>query len=245
MYGEGEIRAHIRLAWEICGQADLGRAFNPGANYQSLGVAAVKAMSYQDEYLKYLNEGLYDIVLTDRSLVQFKFDATNPRAHLGYAYYENPFEVLDRDAFLAVGFGISVNEARALVETDPEIASYYDEEDAVSAATVKPCVMPIRYDYSPALYTAGVHPASHVHFGHKSNVRMATGRLMRPTSFMCLIVRQCYPDQWSRFIASDGGAGHCRQVHEHLDEVPAGYWGARDFFETGLDLPRERNRGAR
>src|SRR4051794_40540196 len=101
-YGDGELRAHIAIAWDLAEALGIGEHFNPGTDYRSLGVAQVKALTYEQEYLKYMGEGLWNIVLNDRSLIQFKFDASDPRSHLSYTYYENPFIMLSFPEYVAV-----------------------------------------------------------------------------------------------------------------------------------------------
>src|SRR5213075_2233786 len=88
-YGDGEVRAHIGIAWEICEAVGIGADFNQAT--ESLGVAQLKTLTYAEEYLKYMSEGLWNITLSDRSIIQFKFDANDTRNHLSYSYYENPF----------------------------------------------------------------------------------------------------------------------------------------------------------
>jgi hypothetical protein len=242
MYGEGELRAHVAQAWAICQELELDEFFNPSVSYASLGVSDVKTLTYRDEYTKYIGEGLYDIMLRDRSILQFKFDLEDARSTMSFAFYESPFQILDIDTYVAETFGISLEEASELTGAfDDDYARYVESE-----TTLRADVMPIRYDYSPALYKAGVHPASHVHFGRGNNLRLATGKLMRPSSFMCLVARQCYPDAWDQFLGGrlETAQEHCHQVHERLEEVPREYWHVEDFLETGFDVPRHHARSA-
>jgi hypothetical protein len=95
-------------------------------------------------------------------------------------------------------------------------------------------VTPLRYDYHPDLYTQGRHPASHVHFGHGSNIRIGTDRALKPLSFSLLVLRQYYPDTWARLIRAAETEQLCRNVRTTLDPVPGHYWGAFDKWEMLL-----------
>ncbi len=44
-YGDGDVRAHIAIACDLLDSADIGEYFNPGTSYNSLGIAAVKALT--------------------------------------------------------------------------------------------------------------------------------------------------------------------------------------------------------
>ena len=65
--------------------------------------------------------------------------------------------------------------------------------------TQKSIVTPTRYDYAPHQYVEGRHPASHMHFGYCSEIRVATNRILSPLSFLLFVLRQYYPEYWQRF----------------------------------------------
>jgi hypothetical protein len=236
-YGAGELRTNISLAWKLCEQIGIQEMFNPGASYDAVGAAEAKRLTYVEEYQRYRSTGRWTILLNDGSLLQFKFDERNPRSHLSYVFLESPFEVLTFAEFARLRHrDLDVDRDRQSIEEllRDEYAAYQEAPDAE-----KSHVTPLRYDYSPELYTSGRHPASHLHIGHQSEIRIATGRLLKPTSFVCLIARQCYPRAWEAFLRSNEDAPrHCRQVHEELTPVSATYFQTFDLLETGFDLPR-------
>ena len=237
MYGDGELRAHIEIAWEIFEALEIGDSYNPGVSYRSSGVSQVKNLTYKEEYLKCLQDGLWTMLLSDKSIVQFDFDSRNSSSHLRYAYYDNPFFVMPFKDFVSakrVIFDVPDLPDEAF---ESDYAIYLDDPDQWEA---REHVTPIRYDYAPKEYTPGCHPASHVHFGHRSSVRIATGRLLKPSSFACLIARQCYPTAWQdyRKSAEENLSKYCKHVHANLDSVPTRFFNLHDFEEMGLDLSR-------
>lgn len=99
----------------------------------------------------------------------------------------------------------------------------------------KESVTPIRYDYRPQHYEEGRHPASHVHFGHMNNIRLATERVLeRPLSFFLLVIRQYYPDDWVNLLQHAEAGNWCKNVRDDLGNVSTEYWRPLDQLEMIL-----------
>jgi len=107
-------------------------------------------------------------------------------------------------------------------------------EEYLSTCKIKETFTPIRYDFAPSLYTEGRHPASHIHFGHQNEIRVGTKHILRPLSFLLLIIRQHYPNAWQRLIQHEEAVSWCRNVREHLDVIHDVYWNVMDEWEMIL-----------
>ena len=109
-----------------------------------------------------------------------------------------------------------------------------DYENQLLDSKLKEAVTPIRYDYSPSQYNQGLHPASHVHFGHMSRVRIATKKALNPISFVCLVLRQCYPEYWRSLLQESAAHIWCRNVRDNLVDIDNQFWNPMDDHEMIL-----------
>ena len=98
----------------------------------------------------------------------------------------------------------------------------------------KAIVTPIRYDYKALDYKAGIHPASHIHFGFDNHIRVGTCRIMNPISFTFFIIRQRYPQKWLRLIEKYDAGSLRNNVRESLQAIHQKYHGVEDQFEIGM-----------
>ena len=98
---------------------------------------------------------------------------------------------------------------------------------------LRPHVTPIRYDWRPELYREGAHPASHLHLGHETGLRLAVDALLTPIQFILFVLRHFYVDVWE---------GKACEIPEVLNEVISisdedvvqEYRKGRDFLELRL-----------
>ena len=152
----------------------------------------------------------FNFQLTDNSLIQFHLISVRPLS-VSYSYLECPFDSLTyRDYLLQAGFDLE--------EVGESFRSDY--EQYLTACGLKETVTPIRYDFEPAAYSEGLHPASHVHFGHINDIRVGTQRILKPISFILFILRQIYPRTWEQFHRlpdADQIAKHVRNSLSHID----------------------------
>jgi hypothetical protein len=225
--GRGRFAAQLNTIDNILRfmELDMDRVRSP--NYDGLTVSAFHGLSYLQTWEKCIREGMYDFHLDDGGLFQFCVEGFSP-FEARYSYYECPYRCLSYRDFVRKQLGLDPRLAGDLFMT--EYALY------VPTCSQKDSVTPIRYDYKPAHYVEGRHPASHVHFGHMNNVRVATRRVLaRPLSFFLLIIRQHYPDCWSTLLTHAQANNWCRNVREHLQNVDAQYWRAHDQLEMALE----------
>ena len=205
--------------------------------YKNYAASFFRGKSYRDIWQFSFDENLYDFLLDDDSILQFRYDKVS-RLIVSYSYLNSPFrKLLSFEEF----YNDRLREIDRLRETD-EIKEEPDEYSILreyefyieTNTLVKEHVSPIRYDYDHKLYVKGRHPASHIHFGHGNNIRVATQRILRPMSFILFILRQCYPDSWTNFLFKDEAETLCRNVREHPDQVHDDYWNELDEREMFL-----------
>ncbi len=158
----------------------------PSHSSRSTIEAIRKASTYEEEYLAYKNAQAFDLILEDDSLLFFRY-AENSQTKLSYGYLQNPYNVISYDDFVQEYGSESVDQV--------EIDGLYEEY--LEQPSLRNYAMPVRYDWSPNLYKEGMHPASHFHFGFRTDVRLSIDALLRPTHFILFILRQFYLAQWS------------------------------------------------
>lgn len=200
---------------------------NKFPNYQYLGISRFRNVSYRRIWETCYKEELYDFILSDQSILQFRAEFVPENFH--YAYYEAPHHGLSYEDFLVQDSGFPPDE---LVEIGDSFRPEY--ETALATAKLKEMASPIRYDFEPALYFEGIHPASHVHIGHANNIRIATKKLLRPISFLLFILRQMYPEKWREFWKIDEDLLIRRNVRTNLDDLTSAYWNSQDEWEMVL-----------
>jgi hypothetical protein len=216
--------AQLNTAWDLLNDLSIGSERNWSPDYAGLGASAFRHLSYLDVWKKCVNETFYDFQLSDNSLLQFRVPSYSP-LELSYVYYECPYECLAYEEFVQE-LGFAYEDVHD--ELKPEYGDY------VTTCDAKDTVTPIRYDLSPALYRAGGHPASHIHFGHNSDIRVGTRRILRPLSFVLFVLRQCYSKTWQRLLARSDAEILCRNVKQNLTDVPREYWDVLDEREMTL-----------
>jgi hypothetical protein len=223
----GQFNIQVNVAWDILKKLDLNEArvyhptypTNPGSVFRPLG--------YVETWRRCFREDHYDFQLKDDSLIQFRVESFNP-LRMSYVYYECPYsQNISFYEFLQNSFDIEDGEYRQYQKKD-------FEEEYYSCLDAKEVYTPIRYDYSPDMYTEGLHPASHIHFGHKSNIRVGTKKILLPISFLCFIIRQVYPVKWQKFIDIPESELLIRNVRDNLTDVEPNYWNRLDSWEMCL-----------
>jgi hypothetical protein len=177
-----------------------------------------RGKSYKETWEIIYREQFYNFRLIDDSLMQFRLDSTSPLS-VHYSYYECPF--VPR---------ISLEE----FEEYHPMATDYDDNRLIQDyenyldATNKDSITPIRYDFDPDLYKPCLHPASHLHFGHENSIRIGTRKILRPFSFLLLVIRQVYPDYWTNLLELKDANELCRNLRETLDDVRNEFWNSQD-----------------
>jgi hypothetical protein len=220
----GHFSAQLNEIERILSEADLLNRRNHAPAYSRYSASDFRQLSYRAIWEKCLDEGVFDFVLSDGSLLQFRA-VFNPLL-ANYTFYDCPLTPL-----------VSLDEFRDQeVSARGEAASEYEilRDYELLSPSPKDAVLPLRYDYAPRMYTEGRHPASHVHFGHSTQVRVGTTIILRPVSFVLFVLRQMFPDKWDQLCQSPKATVLCRNVRETLDPVNADYLRPRDHLEMYL-----------
>jgi hypothetical protein len=171
-------------------------------------------------------------MLNDNSLIQLQAFDFNP-FEVSYSYLECPYQAISYVEFI-----------EQILDEDPDLLMQesYDDisvthslyEDFLLTQGMKETVTPIRYDWAPNSYIQGLHPASHVHFGFNNDIRLGTRYILRPISFVLLIIRQCYKLKWKELVNSDEALDWCENVRNNLKRVDDDYFNRLDEFEMML-----------
>lgn len=222
-------RAKVKQAGEVLSAVGLLAHANPWPPVYAGMAKDVRKQPYRKEWEHYESKSLFDFKLTDGSLFQFK-DAPEAHTERSFCFYESPLAVDDFETFVVTTYDVTINELGELIEGAEE-----DYEAYLSSADLKRAIAAIRYDHSPPLYREGCHPASHVHVGHGNEVRIGTRRVMNPVSFTLFVVRQVYPNHWTRLLDLDIAAEHVKHVRQSLDAIDSTFQGTRDMWELYLE----------
>lgn len=224
---QGLFEAQLNEVELILRRLRLLKERNRFPSYNNVAIDEFRRLDYASVWSKCYKEQLYDFVLVDFALIQFRYGAA--RTGVSFNYYETPFEALSYQDYLVNEIGFQPEELDEIGDSLRD-----DYEQALHDGDFKRAFTPVRYDYAPEDYTEGRHPAAHVHFGFGSNIRVCTVKLLRPLSFFLFVLRQHYPDQWVEFSNHADSAILVRQVREALDDVDEGFFQERDHWEMKL-----------
>ncbi len=181
-------------------------------------------LTYADIWKKCYLEKIFDFLLTDYSVIQLRCINFKP-LEVSYSFIECPYiPIFPLEEFID-----------QQMITDEESSEYDVIRDyELFLPELKESVTPIRYDYAPLLYNEGHHPASHIHFGYKNEIRVGTKNILKPLSFVLFIIRQHYPEKWRKFTLQNDAEQLCRNISQNLDLVDDEYWGLIDKWEMIL-----------
>ena len=222
----GQFRTQVDTAWAIIRRLELAedRVFYPP--YPENPAPLFRQLTYLETWKLCFREQYYDFQLKDDSLIQFRVESFNPLC-MSYVYYECPLTP-------AISFDDFLRDYMGVDDWDNQRYLRRDFDDYYNLSNIKEVVTPIRYDYSPRLYTEGLHPASHLHLGHKSNIRVGTKKILLPISFLCFVLRQAYPMHWQRFVEIPDATLWIRNIRDNLDDVSEDFWNPLDQWEMTL-----------
>lgn len=148
---------------------------------------------YVTAYKKIIDVFDYDFLLFDESILQFAYATDSQGKQLiRYAYYQCPFEYISYEEYLS-NIGFFYEEVSDIFQAE------YEQE--LSEASMKENFMHIRYDCSEDDYELAVHPASHLHIGHLSSIRIPIQMIITPYIFTLFVLKQCYYRDWKCLIA--------------------------------------------
>lgn len=225
MMKRGVFASQMNEAERLFKNVHLLKERNQSIKYASYSASEFRRLTYLATWEKCYKERIYDFLLLDDSLIQLRGTSFSP-LNVSYAYYECPYKA-------TASVDDYMQQERLLRECDVDEYELLREYEFLRPE-IKDAVTPLRYDYSPDQYESGIHPASHVHFGHGSRIRVGTRRILRPLSFALLVIRQCYPDEWREVINQATAHTLCRNVSESLDEVDSAFRQKADTWELTL-----------
>lgn len=178
-----------------------------------------------------LDDEWYDCRLIDSSLLQFRrWDQK-----LSYSYLESPYEAMTFDEYASERMDENWQMLPAEVRQSLELDLRGGYELYLQSDLAERHTTPLRYDYEPALYRVGIHPAGHIHFGLNNEIRLCTKRILSPLSFTLFVMRQCYPKHWEILLQTRQDDPIFREVREKLTAVPGKFMQALDHCEHQLD----------
>src|SRR5688572_20914566 len=105
----GLFRAQIAQSYAVLRGVGLGRETNRFVTYPRGLAADVRHVSYLEEYRYYTANRLFDISLTDGSLMQFKPPQERENDY-SFCYYQTPLETRSYEEFVREVFGDLVGE---------------------------------------------------------------------------------------------------------------------------------------
>ena len=185
---------------------------------------APRALDYEAEWAATYRARAFDFLLNDSSLFQFS-RGDEDQAYLRYAYLQCPFGGGSYEEFLAE------RGLRYEAVGDGMVADF---EAVTSAAAPRRSPIYLRYDYDPSLYRRGVHPASHIHVGYGTEIRVNSTRILTPRSFLLFVIRQAYPAVWSRLLLARGAKALEGPARMGLHLVPTEFDELEDRAELRL-----------
>lgn len=221
---EGLFKAQLNEGWLLLCSLGLDGYRNHFPRYPDNPGALFRRMTYHHTWEMCFAKMFYDFQLFDNSLIQFRI-VNGATPSYNYSYYECPYSSMTYNEFLGTldaSYDESGDEFRQ------------DYEAYLSSCDLKDAVTPIRYDYNPGQYVEGRHPASHLHLGFFSNIRLSTKKILKPLSFLLLIIRQCYPEVWSRIHERTNADILCRNIRISLEDVSNDYCNPLDLNEMIL-----------
>lgn len=145
---------------------------------------------YHEVYQLAMENGDYDFILIDDSILQFSCDNYNYHTNIGrirYAYYQNPRIYPTYDEFLITN---------GLIPVECGDMFYEDYNQYIFEADLSKKITTVRYDYNYKDYNPPYHPISHLHIGHNNDVRIAIKRVLFPIKFTSFVVRNVYINKW-------------------------------------------------
>lgn len=185
-------------------------------------VFVLRQLDYIGQWRASLQNGWYHVLLADHSMLAF----TQLGPNLSLSYLPCPIEVPTFDAFLA-NMGV-----RPTLRNKAEYADAY--QLAFDTAPIRDAFTPIRYDLDRGAYRRCVHPSAHLHIGLDNEIRLATRRELTPVAFTLFVIRQAYPENWSRLMGFHENLKLQRRVRDDLLPVTENHWNDEDEFQTYL-----------
>jgi len=196
-----------------------------------LDIASVaKYKNYHEIWRLLLEESVFRILLKDYSLFTFENHPKESKSNnlISMSYYECPFKFVDIESYIVGELGedyLGFKDEPSIIEEYKQ--SLYESESIESQVT-------FRYDYAPMDYESGRHPASHMHIGFNSQIRIGCERILNPVSFVAFVIRQQYPDIWKSVVLASCISLCKSSIRDSIPVVLAKFKSASDSLEMYL-----------
>lgn len=151
--------------------------------------AVYRKKNYVENWKSLISDNIYTFLLTDNSIFNFKFDSA--LKSISFTFFECPYNCQTYKEYLDEN-GLSDHEGEKVFE------DYY--EVYLFQCALKENPLMIRYDLDYNSYSVGTHPVSHIHIGHKNQIRVGIDKVLHPKSFVNFILRQHYPSTWKQIL---------------------------------------------
>lgn len=152
-----------------------------------------RQLTYRERWFTFYRERQWDVLMKDYSLLQFQISPDLKDAY-SLGYMPSPIVApYVSDAMPEYWDSYYPSE-----EEREQFARERQFEEAENVAHVTP----VRFDYDPRGYQAGVHPAAHLHIGESNEIRIACRTCLSPVGFVCLVLRLLYPKKWHEMVDS-------------------------------------------
>lgn len=185
-------------------------------------VSELRSLDYVDRWRVSIDNGWFHVKTKDNSLLIFSEINGCPN----YSFLHCPLDVPSYEEFL-LGMDIEVSRENKLKYRE-------DYEMELQTASLKKHLFPLRYDYAPGAYQAGLHPLGHIHIGISNPIRVAVRRTLTPLAFSLFVMRQMYPACWEKLLVKHAEHKLPRRVRDSLSQVTDDYWKDEDLCEMYL-----------
>ena len=164
-----------------------------------------KKASQKEDYFKLFTTALdnfdFDIMMYDESIFQFSYkkNTKSPIPHIRFAFFPNPKLFIPYTDFL------KILQEDGLIDEDQnleELGSLYEEEydQYLIEQQLNTGNTSIRFDVDEPRYTPLIHSVAHFHFGHITNIRIPSKRIITPLGFVIFILKHIYYQEWRKLI---------------------------------------------
>lgn len=183
-------------------------------------IGQLRELPYLERWRLALVNRWYHVRMQDHSLFLFS-EGLAP----SYSFLHCPIEVPSFADYLVMIKEPDTPQTRRLFE-----AKY---EQVFDTSMERRHVTPIRFDYDPNSYRAGVHPVAHVHIGMENQVRLCANK-MSAVSFTLFVMRQMYPRSWERLLGRSGRHNFVRSIRDVTTRLAEEFWTDLDRIELHL-----------
>lgn len=143
-------------------------------------------------YKEIIEKHDYDILLFDDAFFQFDYLINAEKElRIRYIYFPCPYDFPTYHEYL-VAQGL---DYRIVGETSRE-----EYEQELSEAGFKSGQGYLRYEFSIEEYKSGEHPASHIHVGPNTEIRLPSSKIITPMAFVMFALKQVYFNKWVAWI---------------------------------------------